>query len=226
MLRNHGTKVNRKTVRKVLKDNNLSLPASKHRGRTKSRNLFKPIKPDQLWETYITYIPIEFGMTYLMCIRDTFTEEWQGYHYSRSCTARDAIGSLENAVLMAFNGTVPEGLALRTDNGPHYISDIFKNTVKTLGIKSEYIQKHTPEDNWDIESFHNSLKTDYIWVNDIERFEDAKKLMEYAFTDYNTVRSHSSIDYLPPRKFRRKFLNDPGFRERFEKKEVEVRLNE
>ena len=37
------------------------------------------------------------------------------------------------------------------------------------------------------ESIHNSLKTDYIWVNDIETFEDAKKLIEYVFTDYKLV---------------------------------------
>ena len=83
ILRNHGTKVNQKTVRKVLKNNNLSLPASKYRGRTKSRNLFKPVKPDQLWETDITYIPRESGMTYLMCIKDTFTKEWQRCHKIR-----------------------------------------------------------------------------------------------------------------------------------------------
>ena len=40
--------MNQRTVRKVLKDNNLSLSASKHRERTKSRNLFKLVKPDQL----------------------------------------------------------------------------------------------------------------------------------------------------------------------------------
>ena len=65
ILRNQGTAVNQKTVRKVLKNSNLSLPASKHRGRTKTRNLFKPTGPDQLWETDITYC---------------FTKEWQGYH--------------------------------------------------------------------------------------------------------------------------------------------------
>jgi len=32
--------------------------------------------------------------------------------------AKDAIRSVENAVLVAFNGSVPEGLILRTDNGP------------------------------------------------------------------------------------------------------------
>ena len=87
--------------------------------------------------------------------------------------------------------------------------------MKLLGIKSEYIQKHTPEDNGDIESFHNSLKTDYIWVNDLETFQDARKLMESAFTDYNTVRPHSSIDYLPPDEFERRLREEDGFRDRF-----------
>ena len=86
--------------------------------------------------------------------------------------------------------------------------------MKILGIRSEYIQKHTPEDNGDIESFHNSLKTDYIWVNDLETFEDAGKLMEYAFTDYNTVRPHSSIEYLAPNEFERRPCEEDGFRDK------------
>ena len=31
-----------------------------------------------------------------------------------------------------------------------------------MGIKHEYIERETPEENGDIESFHNSIKTDYI----------------------------------------------------------------
>ena len=38
VLRNSGTEVNQKTVRKVLKDNKLNLPASKHRGRIRKRS--------------------------------------------------------------------------------------------------------------------------------------------------------------------------------------------
>ena len=49
----------------------------------------------------------------------------------------DAIRSVENTVLMAFNGTVPEGLVLRTDNGPQYISKEFRSAMKLLGIKLE-----------------------------------------------------------------------------------------
>ena len=78
VLRNSVTEVNQKTVRKVLKDNNLNLLASKHRVKTKKSNLFHPHGPDQLWETDITYIPTESGMTYLMSIKDCFTKEWVG----------------------------------------------------------------------------------------------------------------------------------------------------
>ena len=191
ILRNQGTLVNRKTVRKVLKDSNLNLLTSKHRGRTKSRNLFRSQGADQLWQTDITYIPTESGMTYLMCIKDCFTKEWQGYHYSRSCMARDAIRSVENAVLMAFNGTVPEGLVLRTDNGPQYISHEFRSAMKLLGIKLEYIQKHTPEDHGNIESFHNSTKTDYIWPNEFMDFHDAPIAIGNAF-----IRIHPLIIFL------------------------------
>ena len=57
--------------------------------------------------------------------------------------------------------------------------------MKLLGIKLEYIQKHTPEDNGDIESFHNSIKTDYIGPNEFRNFNDASIEVEKAFYDYN-----------------------------------------
>ncbi len=225
VLRNNGTRVNRKAVRRVLRERNLSLPYAQHKGRTKSRNLFRPTGPDQLWETDITYIPTEQGMTYLMCIKDCFTKEWQGYQYSRSCLSRDAIMAVEDAVMRAFDGEAPEGLVLRVDNGPQYIARQFRSSMKLLRISLEYIQKHTPEDNGNIESFHGSLKTDYVWPFEFSDYREASVAIENAFTDYNEERPHSSIDYLPPREFRKKFLNDKSFREVYTKK-LEVKINE
>ena len=77
VLRNSSTEVNQKIVRKVFKDNKLNLLASKHRLKTKKRDLCHPHGPIQLWKTDIIYIPTESGMTYLMCIKDCFTKEWQ-----------------------------------------------------------------------------------------------------------------------------------------------------
>ena len=72
-MRNQGTNMNPKTAMKVLRDSCLSLPPSKHKGRTKPMKLFKPAKPDPLWETDITYIHTELRMSCLMRIKDTFT---------------------------------------------------------------------------------------------------------------------------------------------------------
>ena len=116
VLRNNGTRVNRKAVRRVLRDRNLSLPYARHKRRTKSRNLFHPTGPDQLWEMDITYIPTEHGITYLMAIKNCFTKEWQGYSYSRSCLSRDTVRAGEDAVMRVFDGEVPECLVLTVDN--------------------------------------------------------------------------------------------------------------
>ena len=98
---------------------------------------------------------------------------------------------------MAFNGTVPEGLVLRTDNGPRYISHEFRNAMRLLGIKLEYIQKHTPEDNGDVESFHNSIKTDYIWPNEFREFHEASiTIVRHSLITMNAGLIHPLIIFL------------------------------
>lgn len=201
LMRNHGTRVNVKTVRRIMN------------GR---RDLTKPDAPDRLWETDTHYISTgKDGMAYLMFIKDCYSKAWISYKLSRSCTAGDCMKAVEMAYAKRFTCTGPAGLILRTDNGPQYVAREFREPVKIMAIGHEYIRKHTPEENGDIESFHSSLKTDYIWINDIETFEDARNLMEYAFTDYNTVMPHSSIGYLPPGEFEGRWNASQEFREEF-----------
>ncbi|MCL4413109.1 MAG: integrase core domain-containing protein [Candidatus Thermoplasmatota archaeon] len=160
-----------------------------------------------------------------MCIKDCFTKEWQGYQYSRSCLSRYAIRAVEDAVLRAFDGGVPEDLVLRVDHGPQYISQQFRSSMNLLRISLEYIQKHTPGDNGNVESFHSSLKIDYVWPYEFQDYREASAAIEKAFMDYNEKRLHSSVEYLPLREFRRKFLNDQSFREGYTGK-LEVKMNE
>ena len=227
LMRNSGIHVNIKTVRRIMKRKNLSLPYACHKNRTRKKDLTKPDNINMLWETDIHYVStVRDGMAYLMSIKDCFTKKLISYELSRTCTAKDCIKAVEKAYAIRFSNGNPGNTVLRTDNGPQYQSEIFKNTVKLLGIRSEYIQKHTPEDNGDIESFHNSLKMDYIWVTDIDTFEDAKNLIEYAFKDYNSVRPHSSISFLPPDEFERRWNESDEFRNQFleDKKRKEERI--
>ena len=212
LLRNSGIRIARKTVYKIMKNNNLTLSLHTHKNRRELK-LLRADKPEMLIETDITYIPTNNGMTYLMCIKDAFSKEWYGYNYNTSCTSRDAINAVDNAIIRKFNGIIPDNITLRTDNGPQYISKEFNNYLKLLGIKHEYIERETPEENGDIESFHNSIKTDYIWINEINNSNDGKIIIENAFYDYNNIRPHSTLDYYSPLQFLDKWNNDKGFRE-------------
>ena len=43
--------------------------------------------------------------------------------------------------------------AMLRNNSPQYIALQFRSSMKLLRISLEYIQKHTPEDNGNVESF-------------------------------------------------------------------------
>ena len=59
----------------------------------------------------------------------------------------------------------------------------------------------------------HSIKTDYIWINEINNFNDGKEIIENAFYDYNNIRPHSTLDYYSPMQFLDKWNNDSSFRE-------------
>ena len=46
--------------------------------------------------------------------------------------AKDTIKSVKNAIMIAFKGSAPQELVLRTDNGPQHISHEFRNAIKLL----------------------------------------------------------------------------------------------
>ena len=148
LLRNSGIHVNIKTVRRIMRRNGLALPYAMHKNRTRRKDLTRPDNINRLWETDIHYVGTRAnGMAYLMSIKDCFSKKWISYEFSKTCTARDCIRAVEKAYAARFPHGGIHNLILRTDNGLQYISREFRESMKLLEIKSEYIQQHTPEDN-------------------------------------------------------------------------------
>jgi len=76
--------------------------------------------------------------------------------------------------------------------------------MKSLGIRHDFIWKNTPEQNGHIESFHKTLKKEYVWPHAFERFQDAEAALAHAYADYNNDRIHSALEYMTPNEFIRK----------------------
>ena len=73
-----------------------------------------------------------------------------------------------------------------------------------MRINCEYIERKNLEENEDIESFHNSIKTGDIWIDEINNFNNCKKIIENAFYDYNNIRPYSTQDCYSPLLFMNK----------------------
>lgn len=72
-MRNHGTGVNVKTVRWIMRESALAPPHARHGNMNGRRYLTKPDAPDSLCEANIHYIPTrKDGMAYLISIKDCF----------------------------------------------------------------------------------------------------------------------------------------------------------
>ena len=52
-----------------------------------------------------------------------------------------------------------------------------------------------------MESFHKTLKKEYVWPHEFAIYPEASQVLEDVFVDYNSERIHSSIGCLIPDKF-------------------------
>ena len=126
-----------------------------------NRKLFKPDAPNQLWETDMTYVWCRMdGWCYCFNVVDCFTRKWISYAFDVDAIKQVVIDSITNTI--SVENPDCSRLRLRTDNGTQYTSNDFRKAVSVFGIKHEFVWKHTPEQNGHVESFHKTLKKEYL----------------------------------------------------------------
>ena len=92
-------------------------------------------------------------------------------------------------------------LAVRTDNGPEFISRAFMTWAQKHSIKHLLIQPGSPTQNAYIESFNGTFRDECLDENWFESLQQARTIISNWRTDYNQVRPHSSIGGIPPAQF-------------------------
>ncbi len=194
--------VNRKRIRRIFHALNWIEPAKKKSEIIRSSTkLVVATRPYELWETDITFVWCGVdGWCYLFNVEDVFQREWLGYAFDTNAVKENAIMSVNNA-LAAHPQVDIRKLTLRCDNGSQYRSKAFRESMKALGLKLEFIHYNTPEQNGHIESFHKTLKKEYLWAQDFRNYQEAEIAIAEAFKDYNSVRPHSSLGYRTPYEF-------------------------
>lgn len=73
--------------------------------------------------------------------------------------------------------------------GGQYTSELFENTLESIGIRHSYSRKGHPYDNARIiESFHSLLKRELIYQQDFESIVDVQAAVGWYVNWYNNNR--------------------------------------
>jgi len=167
---------------------------------------FQSIEPNQKWLGDITYIPTGEGFLYLAAILDLFSRKIVGW------AMEDTLASclVEQAFNMAVhNRKQIEGLLHHTDRGSQYAGGNYQDLLTVFHIKVSMSKSGDCYDNAPMESFFSTLKCEQVHLQDyLTRLEARTDIFSYIEGFYNRIRLHSSLGYLSPEEFERRYYNN------------------
>lgn len=165
-------------------------------------------RPDQFWQSDITYYQINGRFYYITLIQDTFTKRILGHQASASlATVNTTIPALRMAISCRAN-VMPDGLIFHSDGGGQYYYKGFleltikHNIVNSMG-KSCY-------ENAMAESLNGVIKNKYLRHRNIQSMSDLRKELDRTVLLYNTDKPHSALQSMTPVSFEKKWLSSHG----------------
>ena len=146
-------------------------------------------KPNQVWCTDITYIPIRRGFMYMAAVMDWHSRKVLSWRLSNTMNVDFCLDALEEAI---WRHGVPE--IFNTDQGSQFTSEVFTSALKNKGIRVSMDGKGRWMDNVFIERLWRSMKYECVYLNAFESGLQARRDIGQWIEFYNSARPHSSLD--------------------------------
>lgn len=218
VLNKEGFNISIKTVGKYMRILGLISISKSNFPKTKSRitdserskiiNLIKNldiIRPNQVWTTDITYIKTSRGWVYLSTIIDLFSRKVIAWNVGYNMKKELVIQTLNNAFK---SRNFPINVIIHSDKGSQYRSFAYRKIIaKHHSLYSYTSLNHSCDENSNQESFHASLKKEWLYSFKFDDINDVKRAC-FAYIEgfYNTNRIHSSLGFVSPNDFENDFF--------------------
>lgn len=149
-------------------------------------------RPDQVWSTDITYIPLANGFMYLAAIIDWFSRYVLSWRLSNTLDGSFCLDMLEEAL----SGGRPE--VFNTDQGVQFTSRAWTGRLESAGVAVSMDGKGRCLDNVFVERLWRSVKYEDVYLHRYELVPQLVCGLERYFAYYNEERLHQSLDYRTP----------------------------
>ena len=201
-LASQGYSINRKRVKRLMgimgwktifRGHNTSKPDKQHKVYPYLLKGLLINRPNQVWATDITYVPMGKGFMYLCAIIDLQTRYVVNWSISNTMTAEWCTEVVEQAIQMYGKPEV-----FNTDQGSQFTSEMFTGCLKRHEIQISMDGKGRAIDNIYIERLWRSVKYEHVYLHTPADGVALYEGLSNYFLFYNRQRLHQSLGYLAP----------------------------
>jgi len=196
-----GESINRKRVQRLLRLMGLEAIYPKPRLSAAGRGhviypyLLRDVRverPDQVWSTDITYVPLARGFMYLAAILDWYSRYVLAWRLSNTLDGSFCLDMLDEALSRGRPGI------FNTDQGVQFTASAWTSRLESAGVAVSMDGRGRCLDNVFVERLWRTVKYEDIYLHGYETVPELQHGLGRYFGYYNTERLHQSLDYRTP----------------------------
>jgi putative transposase len=199
ILRRGGWKDNIKRVRRIYREEGLSLRLKRRKKMASIARVPMPAAtgPNQTWSMDFVHDRLVSERAFkCLTIVDEYTRESLAIEVDAGISGERVTRVLERIIeLRGKPGSI------RSDNGPEFAGNTMDAWAYRLGLKLDFIQPGRPTQNAYIESFNGRFREECLNENQFRSLIEAQVVIKAWRKDYNDERPHGSLNGLTPREF-------------------------
>ena len=185
-LQDEGHDINRKRVQRLMRQmgitalypkKNTSQPGKGHKVYPYLLKGLKIDRPNQVWATDISYIPMARGFVYLVAIMDWHSRKVLAWRLSNTMDAEFCVDALEEAIERYGKPDI-----FNTDQGAQFTSEFFTGMLKNHDIRISMDGKGRWVDNVFVERLWRSVKYEEVYLHAYESVAEARLGATLSFT--------------------------------------------
>ena len=188
-----STLMKKMVIEAIYRRPNTSKPAPGHKIYPYLLRKLAVTRPNHVWATDITYIPMARGFVYLIAIVDWFSRRVLAWRLSITLATDFCIEALEEA-LARFGA--PD--VFNTDQGSQFTSMAFTSVLHREKIAISMDGRGAWRDNVFVERLWRSVKYEEVYLRAYGSVSDARASIGRYLMFYNNRRPHSSLDRKTP----------------------------
>ena len=149
-------------------------------------------RPDEVWSSDITYVPMRRGFMYLTAVIDWFSRYVLSWRLSNTLDGGFCLEALDEALARGR----PE--IFNTDQGSQFTSREYTGRLEAAGVAVSRDGRGRALDNVFIERLWRSVKYEDIYIKEYELVPELVSGLTAYFRFYDEDRPHQSLDYRTP----------------------------